>query len=250
MHTIFQGNSKITFLLAQMALKHTLDTVLYSSNQTSDMDSDSRLAFDKSLNDMREQTIDASDYSFAWIQDIARDATRNRVGNCCEKSCIAFEFLIKHPLLFDVNIELFNNPFSDHFFVVIGRDKDTPTYDPTQWNKNCIICDAWGDPSCYRIGSVTFDCFNSNKFKAIENLLYVRNERQNAFVLRQTILTNDSDLKEQDCLVLRSQSYQGVFQSFNHDIPMCFEYWDYPDSDLDSDLDDVELLHKYDHFKK
>ncbi|WP_340616845.1 hypothetical protein [Xenorhabdus entomophaga] len=68
----------------------------------------------------------------------------NRIGNCAEKSCVAFTRLKRmgaKPLeLFEINI---NNQDDDyHSIVVIGRTTGN-SQQPRTWNHEAVICDAW-----------------------------------------------------------------------------------------------------------
>ncbi|MDF1684675.1 MAG: hypothetical protein P1U36_08480 [Legionellaceae bacterium] len=236
MPMFFESNTQESFDIAQIALRHTQEVVRFSSNQECNMDGELQRQCEQRLNQMRLIPIEADEYSSEWITEIAELAKTHSVGNCCEKSCVAFNFLNTHPSLSQVNIELFNNPFSDHFFVVVGRHEDTPVHDPSQWNKDAVICDPWGESSCYKISSVPFDRLEQNKFEAMDDLRYLNKVETKALVLHQFIIGDNDDLERQECLVLRARSYQGVFHSYNHHVPMCYEAWDYPDEELGSEL--------------
>ncbi|WED43950.1 hypothetical protein [Legionella cardiaca] len=141
--------AKERFRLAQEAFEHTMSVIKGSSNRLSE--SEIQTSFGQkiitSLNKMREEKIEEPLYSLEWIQHVAFLAEAYGVGNCCEKGCVTFNVL--HRLLDllpsgrGINIELFNNPMIDHFFVVIGRDSSTDSANPCTWNKEAIICDPW-----------------------------------------------------------------------------------------------------------
>ncbi|OTA20341.1 hypothetical protein Xbed_01566 [Xenorhabdus beddingii] len=67
------------------------------------------------------------------------------VGNCNEKSLIAFSYLLlrgARPLERFVIIN--NMGISDHAFIVIGRNQGEPQQSES-WNQEAVICDPWDD---------------------------------------------------------------------------------------------------------
>lgn len=115
------------YQIAQQAFQHTLSITEGSSNRLSAEERKTPKGKDiiRRINLMRAEPIHQQEYTYQWIYDIAQLTLKYRVGNCCEKACTLFDFIYNLPH-FNSNVELFNNPFSDHFFVVLGRDYNDP----------------------------------------------------------------------------------------------------------------------------
>jgi hypothetical protein len=223
------------FAFSERALNLAQEAITYSSNQLSDVHLSTSEGQEilRKINIMRAELAPYPEYTKEWIEFIARNAAIYGVGNCCEKSCYAFNYLSNQIELLNINIELFNTPFTDHFFVVIGRDIATNSHDPSSWNGNCVICDPWGERDSYFLRQVSFDALETNAYGVIDDLLYERSNKKTQLVLKQIILASangieTSDTYYQDSLVLRSRYYKGHFEIFNVDVPMCYEEWDYP----------------------
>ncbi|MBI6549610.1 hypothetical protein [Xenorhabdus lircayensis] len=79
---------------------------------------------------------------------IARSAYASKfhLGNCSEKAAIAFsrlKFLGARPLDIFLLIDE-HQARNNHSFVVLGRTNGIPQQ-PSTWNHEATICDAWGD---------------------------------------------------------------------------------------------------------
>lgn len=230
---------------ANEVLNLTLSLVVSSSNTLSD---DAKSTVDgqavlESMNKMRSEEITDPCYTRAWIASVAEQAKRWRVGNCCEKSCIAFQLLLESiqqgELPSDTSIEMFNNPFVDHFFIVVGRDILTDASNPETWNKDTIVCDPWAQRECYFLNSVGFRTQSYSEFEAIRHLSFstnlIESLPEQPFILKEDVLAKSNGIKDKRCVilsqdrfVLRSRYNQQGFRSFNEHVPMCYEEWDYP----------------------
>lgn len=122
--------------IAQKAFAHTLDAIKGSSNRLSQKEVHSEYGkkIIENINKMREVEISEPLYSLEWIQKVAELAEIYQVGNCCEQGDVTFNYLYEsmqsRSLIDPPNVELFNNPFVDHFFVVLARDLNTDPNDP------------------------------------------------------------------------------------------------------------------------
>lgn len=189
----------------------------------------------KNINKMRAEPVEEPVYSLEWIKKVALLAEIYKVGNCCEKGCVTFYFLYKLLTSLpkgDVNLELFNNPLVDHFFVVAGRSPDTDPSDPRTWNEDTIICDPWVEKRSYFLGEVDFENMKENPWVAI-NYLLPSEGSSGPIVLQRDVLAKANGVKgkiiySQDVMVLRVRYHAGVFNSYNHNVPMCYEEWDLP----------------------
>ena len=230
---------------ANKVLNLTLSLVLSSSNTLSD-DAKSTVhgkSVLENMNEMRSEEIADPCYTRAWITTVAEQAKRWHVGNCCEKSCLAFQLLLESiqrgELPSDTSIEMFNNPFVDHFFIVVGRDILTDASNPETWNKDTVICDPWAHSECYFLNSVGFRTQSYREFDAIRHLSFstnlIESLPEQPFILKEDVLARSNGIKDkccvilsQDRLVLRSRYNQHGFRSFNEHVSMCYEEWDYP----------------------
>ncbi|PHM70916.1 hypothetical protein [Xenorhabdus kozodoii] len=82
------------------------------------------------------------------------------VGNCNEKSQIAFTYLLlrgARPLERFVIINEMG--ISDHAFIVIGRNQGEP-HQSESWNHEAVICDPWDDNVFLAIGRDLSTFFN------------------------------------------------------------------------------------------
>jgi hypothetical protein len=98
------------------------------------------------LGKIRELEVKNPELTLGWFREIAATALKEQVGNCCETSAVCFNFFLEFFKDADppVAVEIFNNPFLDHFFIVIGRTTGNPN-DPRTWNKEAVIVDFWAD---------------------------------------------------------------------------------------------------------
>jgi hypothetical protein len=195
----------------------------------------------EALNEMRNIDIPEPEYSLEWIHAIARLSEQYRVGNCCEKTCFVFsrieKMIQKLHLNYPLNMEIFNNPFSDHFFIVIGRSLASDSTDPRTWPPNTLICDPWKETKPYRLQNISFEQLKAQPFTMIQHLIDDAKEHP-SLILKQNIYSasinkyddNLPEVIEQDVMVLRSRLdlHTHQFQSFNHHIPIVFENWDRP----------------------
>ncbi|WP_412754496.1 hypothetical protein [Legionella donaldsonii] len=233
----FSNNSDLQVYYSQKAIDYTLSKIKTSTNQIPEQDYNlpsSQEAF-KKMNQMREIEIAYEMYSLEWINEIAVLAEEYGVGNCCEKACVAYLYLYKKfsrlPIEQRPSIELFNNPVTDHFFVVIGRLDSTLSSDPRAWNPNTVICDSWAEES-FSMLDVDYCRPTNHDYQIIKDLIKAP---ENEFVLQCDVLAKANNDKSrviipQDRMVLRSRlNFQkNDFQRFNTEIPMAYEMWDYP----------------------
>ena len=242
-----QGNLDITQRLNQTneALQYARRQVASSSNTLSAevKETEKGRKILEKMNQMRAEVISEENYTLPWIMAVAEQAKRWRMGNCCEKSCVAFQLLLQslenNALPKDTAIELFNNPFIDHFFVVVGRDIETDASNPETWNKDTIVYDPWAQDTSYFLQSVRFFTHNYHEFEAIRHLGFTTDSDDDptpsGLILKQNVLSGSNGTKsktsvvfKQDRFVLRSRHYNLAFTSFNENVPMCYESWDYP----------------------
>ena len=218
--------------LAQAAFSYTLSVIEGSSNQLTkeEIATDTNNII-KRMNLMREEPINNEEYTLEWISEIADLTLKYNVGNCCEKSCTVFDYLCKSPE-FSANLELFNNPFFDHFFVVIGRDPDTDPFDPRTWNLDTIICDPWVEVRGYFIGEVDFHSLEDNKREVINYLLSHVGSTGPLILAKDILGKANGDQKsiivQQSCMVLRTSLYKEQLTTYNHHVPAVYELWDLP----------------------
>jgi hypothetical protein len=142
---------KSNLQLAKSAVQYTLKCVVYSSNRVSKEDPVMQQGLDKMRVEMAECKAPA--FSLPWIDAMARLARKYECGNCNEKAAVAFMYIKQHveknPQLTDTpRIELFNNPFLDHFWIVLGRPAESLEYDQSTWI-GATICDPWDEDSFY-----------------------------------------------------------------------------------------------------
>lgn len=98
-------------------------------------------------------------------------------------------------------------------------------------NKDTIICDPWIEERSYFIGEINFD--DVKTMKEVIKYLLPNEQFLGPIVLQKDILSKangskDTIISSQDQMVLRSRYHQEVFSSFNKNVPMCYESWDYP----------------------
>lgn len=204
--------------IAQQALNKVRATIQYSNTYPPIEEHHVLQEQDAKLDMMRSIQIPHPECSLEWIQEIARLANDYQVGNCCEKSCLAFIYLIENTMLSETCIELFNNPFLDHFFVVLNRDLDTDESDPFQWNKNTIICDPWADQYCYEL--------KDNPTSYMMSLVLTADDSPRLYCTVFVEEGESRDARMQACFVLRTRWHQGTCVSFNSHVPICYEAWD------------------------
>jgi hypothetical protein len=187
---------------------------------------------------MREHEIKSESYTLGWIEEIAEQAEKYGVGNCCEKACVAFSFLYKKIRAQapdkQCSIELFNNPFWDHFFVVLNRSPDTESADPRTWNKDAVICDPWAIGKSYQMDSVDFSNIHKKTAK-ITQFLKPKNVTAGPVVLQQDVLASANNISNvliisQDVIVLRNRIdiSKKEFSVHNAEVPIAYEKWDFP----------------------
>jgi len=240
---IFAGyeNAQQNYQLCQDALEHTISTIKDSSNQLSKEEKESESGMDiiQRINQMRAEPLPEQEYSLEWIKKIAFLSKKYGVGNCCEKSCFAFNYFHNLELKlidYEIAIELFNDPFKDHFFVVLGRNPVTDPSDPRSWNQDTLICDPWGEGRSYFIGEVDFENIHDNPWLVMDSLFHPQ-EGKSPIQLKKDVLAKANDIKDavvyqQDKLVLRARLLckhgPKEFYSFNQNVPMVYESWDMP----------------------
>lgn len=225
--------AKPNYTLAQEAFAHTLSVIEGSSTrlarEKANID-ESHIA--ERINLMRQEPIHNEEYSLEWIQEIAHIALKYHVGNCCEQACTIFDYLCKKPNIDTVNIELFNNPFSDHFFIVIGRDPNTTPLDPREWNADTIICDPWIEDRSYYIGEINFQALQNNRREVISYLLSNTDPLEPLILAQDVLGRANGDRKSiiihQPCMVLRTRLYEQRLVTYNQHIPVVYEAWDLP----------------------
>jgi hypothetical protein len=242
-------NKNILRQLCQEALNFTRAEVKFSTNleqQCNALEHDVKLSLDNEFNNMRLESVSAEEYSLDWVHDIARIAKTYQLGNCCEKTCVAYDFLYQKfsNLLGETlpALELYNDPFSDHFFLVIGRNAETDSTNPLEWNKDTIICDPWAEEQVYSLGEVDFNAIDLSEFQAISNLYNIP-DHQGSCVLKMEILASavDADAEDRQTLtipvfVCRNRlEFNPVvdFKIMNASIPMTIESWDLPENKFD-----------------
>jgi hypothetical protein len=226
-------------LIVQQAMNEAFEKI--SSSNLFDPDDIHYPEIADALNEMRKIDITAPEYSLEWIHDVARLAEEYRVGNCCEKTCFVFtrieKMLQELHLKFNLNMEIFNNPFSDHFFIVIDRPPASNSADPQTWSPSTIICDPWKETKPYSIQNISFEELKNQPYTMIQYLID-SSEEHPSLILKQNIYSSSLDehdenlpeIIEQDVMVLRSRLNLDShdFQRFNHHIPIVFEDWDRP----------------------
>jgi hypothetical protein len=231
--------------LAKQAYDYSLEKIKASSNDFDEKELDSKEAEEVAnrVGAMRAIEIRAPEFSLGWIKEIAEQAEKNGVGNCCEKACVAFMHLLRKAPP-GTHIELFNNPFQDHFFVVVGRSPETDSSNPFSWNRDACICDAWGK-SCFEIGSVKTDkkSLRTEQHPVVRGLLSNDKIRKEPVVsLSSPVLAKSNQIKDpgrvivdQAKIVLRQAVTQdkttldfSADNGLNTKVPMCYEAWDYP----------------------
>lgn len=223
------------YQLAQKAFNYTLSVIDGSSNRLSEAEkkTDSGRDIIRRLNLMRDEPIKAREYTFDWIHEIALLILKYRVGNCCEKACSVFNFIYSNPDFDSSNLELFNNPFLDHFFVVIGRDPATDPTDPRTWNIDTIFCDPWIEDRSYFLGEIDFGNLATNKREVINYLVSHSAGSSSTMILHRDVLgkangNEQSIIVSQSCMVLRTQFYEKKLATYNVQVPMFYEIWDLP----------------------
>jgi hypothetical protein len=154
------------YVLANKAMKKTLKKITYSSNQDSRDEQNQR-----KLDEMREKTIKIEEplYSLEWIMKMAQLAEDYGVGNCLEKTCYSVASLIKlyseeeepRPKIY-----LFNNPFLDHFFAVVGNIPPGKEHDQAYWI-GATVCDTWGK-ECYTLTNENIRQYREAKIAMLE----------------------------------------------------------------------------------
>ncbi len=230
---ISSHNKKAVTKIAEEAFLYTTDKIKHSSIFLSakELETPKGEEISRIINLMREEIIPGDLYSREWIEGVAANAEKYALGNCCERACFAFNFLLNH-IKEPIQIELFNNPFQDHFFVVIGRSELTNPADPRTWNKDTIICDALNEDRCYTLADVNFDDLGACNYSVILGL----SNSTNTLTLQKAILAKANGhltgprIILQDRLVLRSSANPplGQFTTHNPEVQMCYEAWDFP----------------------
>jgi hypothetical protein len=219
--------------LAQRAFYYTLQVIEGSSNRLSkeEMINDINNIINR-INFMRAEPLHHEEFTIEWIQEIAALTLKYNVGNCCEKACTVFDFIYQKSTGNELNLELFNNPFIDHFFVVIGREICTDPTDPRTWNPDTIICDPWIEERSYFIGEIDFQNLAENKREVINYLLSAVGSTGPLILYKDVLGLANGDKKSliisQSCMVLRTQFYNGSFTRYNHNVPVIYEAWDLP----------------------
>lgn len=235
----FEESHHLRLYYAQKAIDYTLSRIKYSSNLGDNDNSNSlETGEDKTFNKMRSIEITHAPYTFEWINIISDLAEYYSVGNCCEKSCVAFMYLYKKfsrlPIDQRPSLELFNNPFDDHFFVVIGRFNGTERSDPRTWNPGAIICDPWAETKSFAINQIDFDNIEKQTNYVIQSLRS-HDLLHPGLILKRDVLAKANQVKDrivisQECLVLRARFdfLRNQLFCFNQNVPITYEAWDYP----------------------
>ena len=84
--------------------------------------------------------------SFPMFAEIEKGAKTAKTGCCGEFAIVAFQYLYNiHRLGERENppLELIGAP--GHWMVLINRNKETKLTDPSTWNEDSVICDAWNE---------------------------------------------------------------------------------------------------------
>lgn len=71
------------------------------------------------MDEMRRIEIKSPTHSLGWILEIATLAKEFECGNCVELACIAFMRAVEQK---QFPVELFQDPRTDHYFVVLKRE--------------------------------------------------------------------------------------------------------------------------------
>jgi len=135
---------------AKNAFKYLKIHILGATNVTEDLGAlKNRLSLEEirsRVDIMREIKIEHPEMTFGWFKDVAKHALQYLVGNCCEIGAVTFFYFVDKfkSASVPLRVELFNNPFLDHFFVVIGRTQGDPN-DPRTWNDSAVIVDFWAN---------------------------------------------------------------------------------------------------------
>lgn len=210
----------LNYILSKNACRYVSNQIQYSTNLLSKSERKSIVGKEalRKMDKMRAIDIAFPEFSLGWIKKIAELAKKFGVGNCCEKACVAFCYLLDHAPA-GVSIEFFNNPFQDHCFVVLGRTNGE-YFDISSWNKNAVICDPWAKYHSYSI-------VNINKGELLERTL-------STTVLAKANKVTNVILIKQPNLVLRQRIVSGnkidIVSNYrwNEEVPMIYEIWDYP----------------------
>ena len=227
--------------IAQEGLEYTRTIIKFSTNIEQSADNSVPYSPNR-FNKMRLEPIEEPEYSLPWIQAMANLAKRYQMGNCCEKTCVAYEYIYRKilelPFEMNTNLELYNDPFSDHFFLVIGRLASTDPINPLTWNKDTIICDPWAESSVYTLDEIDFTHIDTKHFHAISNL-YDFAGHEGSLSLYKEILASaliESEETENSATLLqpifvRRNRFDFIdkhFEIFNANVPMVLESWDLP----------------------
>lgn len=241
--------------LAEVVFNVTLKKVKSSSNLLTNEEKQTPEGqeVERRINAMRERHISKPEFSLGWIKSIAKLAKKYHVGNCCEKSCYAFYHLLKTAPQ-NTTIEIFNNPFQDHWFVVIGRNQGESN-NPQTWNDDATICDPWSNEFyTIRKAKKYINSNNENKTPVVFHGIYYFSDAHDLPKLKLTrnVLAKSNNVQsqhiiKQDKIVLRNQIIIGSTLDFeadngiNKNIPIAYEAWDFPTS---SDRRKQKKLHQ------
>jgi hypothetical protein len=227
-------NARQNYQLAQNAFQYTMTVIEGSSNRlsTQEKTTEKGKSIIKRVNLMRKIPLQEKEYSREWIEEIAALALKYAVGNCCEKACTVFNYIYEDPEFNCSNLELFNNPFFDHFFTVLNRNPNTDPADPRTWNVDTIICDPWIEDRSYFVGEIDFIKLANNQREVI-NYLLPHIGSSGPLILNKDVLGKangniNSLIVRQACMVLRTQFFAKKLVTYNTNVPVFYETWDLP----------------------
>lgn len=226
--------------LAKEAMTYTLRMIKHSTNHMSEeeKDSDEGKAILAKMDTMRSQKINYPEYSLGWIMEVSRLAIEYGVGNCVEKSCVAFCFILNN--IADMpeedqpqSLNLVNNPFQDHFFVAVGKltQSEEEFNNPLKWCKKAAISDCWAEQA-YSLS----DLANSTVFAGIGNIRKGKLQTN----LTEEVLANANEIHHPSMIIIKQPRIvlRHRLTHFSHlnlmapgmnlTVPMVYERWDYP----------------------
>lgn len=97
------------------------------------------------------------------IKTLSERAIEWGVGNCFEKACVAFYYLLSCRLnarpLDLVSLKKFPG---DHAFLLIGRPSESDISDFSSWGSDCVVCDPW-DNKAYSASVIPDKFINYSK---------------------------------------------------------------------------------------
>lgn len=141
-----RSNQKNAFIKNLDATENTFDITLFKE-EIRELLASSKLISTNTENILTDYQYTKNQSALFIYEGIAKNALRDKVGNCAGQSSIAFFYLLR-TLKLTVPIELVGSVKKDHLFVVINRDANSDIQKPTTWNEKVAICDPWEDYSC------------------------------------------------------------------------------------------------------